>query len=125
LLIGIGSPATVENALQGMADNPGSFWKREDVQAALAGMPADAASLQFHDLKVIVASLFELTARLQTGADAAPRKGKSDEEKKSFVDVSAKPDDDVIARYWGLASASSLKTADGLFTTVHIANPQP
>jgi hypothetical protein len=125
LLIGIGSPATVENALQGMADNPGSFWKREDVQTALTGMPAEAASLQFHDLKVIVASLFEMTARLQTAADTAPRKGKSDEDKKSFVDVSAKPDDDVIARYWGLASGYSLKTSDGLFTTVHIANPQP
>ncbi|MBW8782397.1 MAG: hypothetical protein JF599_10995 [Verrucomicrobia bacterium] len=125
LLIGIGSPATVENALQGMADNPGSFWKREDVQTALAGMPADAADLQFHDLKVIVASLFEMTARLQTAAAAAPQKGKSDEGKKNFVDVSAKPDDDVIARYWGLASGYSLKTSDGLFTTVHIANPQP
>ena len=57
LLVGIGSPVTVESALQGMASAEGLFWKRDDVKAALADLPADASGLQVQDLRVLVASL--------------------------------------------------------------------
>ncbi len=121
VLIGLGSPATVENALQGMADNQGLFWKRDDIKAALADMPADISGIQFQDLRVLVASLFETIAHLQD----ADTKAKSSGQGKPFVDVSAKPDPEVIALYWGLASGYSVKTPVGIFGTTRIAYPQP
>jgi len=121
LLIGIGSPSTVENALQGMRDGEGLFWKRDDIKTALAGMPPEASSIQFTDLRVVIASLFEMAARSQ-GADG---NAKADEAAPLLVDVSAKPDAEVIGRYWGMATSHTLKTANGIFGTSHLAYPQP
>ncbi len=136
LLIGIGSPATVENALQGMAAGEGLFWKRDDVKAALADLPADAVSIQVHDLRVMVASVLESVVQWQEAANAqkAPAQEKSDQEKpdqekpeqekKVFVDVSARPDAEVIARHWGFASGYSTRTPEGIFSVTRLANPQ-
>jgi hypothetical protein len=120
LLVGLGSPATVESALQGMAAGEGLFWKRADVKAALADLPADVVGLQLQDLRVMIGSLVETAVQLQEVANAQ----KSADQKKVYLDVSARPDADVIARHWGLASGWITRTSEGLFTTSRLAHPQ-
>ncbi|MFA6288478.1 MAG: hypothetical protein WC661_13930 [Opitutaceae bacterium] len=120
VLIGVGSPATVENALQGMRDGGDLFWKRDDIKTVLPGIPPEASSMQFTDLRVVIASLFETASRSQ-GPDA---KAKPDEDSPLLVDVSAKPDAEVIGRYWGMASSYTLKTANGIFFTSRLAYPE-
>jgi len=120
LLIGIGSPATVESALQGMASAQGLFWKRDDVKTALADLPADASGLQVQDLRVLIASLVETAVQLQEAENA----GKPDGEQTGYLDVSARPDSDVIARHWGFSSGYVTRTSEGLFSTTRLAHPQ-
>ncbi len=121
MLLGIGSPATVENALQGMRDGQNLFWKRDDIKTALAGMPPEASSIQFTDLRVVISSLFEMAARSK-GADDKP---KTDEESPLLIDASAKPDAEVIGRYWGMVNSYTIKTSTGIFCTSRLAAPQP
>jgi hypothetical protein len=120
LLVGIGSPATVESALQGMASPQGLFWKRDEVKAALADVPADASSLNVQDLRVLVASLIETAVQFQESANA----GKPDDEQKRYLDESARPDSDVIARHWGFSSGYVTRTSEGLFSTSRLSHPQ-
>jgi hypothetical protein len=121
LLFGIGSPATVESALQGMASGAGGFWQRADVKAALADLPSDAVSLQVQDLRVLLASLVESVVAYQAALNA----GKPDDAKPAFVDVEARPAADVWARHWGLSSGYVTRTPEGLFSTTRLVYPQP
>lgn len=121
LLVGIGSPATVESALQGMASGAGGFWQRNDVKASLADLPSDVVSLQVQDLRVLLASLVESVVEYQAALNA----GKPDDAKLSFVDVEARPDAEVWARHWGLSSGYVTRTPEGLFSTNRLVYPQP
>jgi hypothetical protein len=121
LLFGIGSSATVEAALQGMASGDGGFWKREDVEAALSQVPADAMAVQVSDLRVMMSTFVDMAVGMQ---QAALQGAGDDAEKKTYLDVSARPDEDVIARHWGLATSYSTRTAEGLFSTWSLAHPQ-
>lgn len=120
LLVGIGSPATVENALQGMVANEGLFWKRDDVQAALADVPADASGIQVQDLRVMIASFVQAAVEIQENMDAQDTDG----DRKVFLDLSARPDAEVIARHWGMSTNYFIRTSDGLFSTTRFAQPQ-
>ncbi len=119
LLVGIGSAATVESALQGMAAPKDIYWQRADVKAALADVPADAVGLQVQDFGFMMQSLVETAVQLQQQANA-----NGDEDAKTYVDVDARPDNDVIARYWGLAAGYATRTPEGLFSTTRISHPQ-
>ncbi|HTJ78877.1 MAG TPA: hypothetical protein VL357_07750 [Rariglobus sp.] len=127
LLVGVGSSATVENVLQGMRDGQGAFWKRDEIKAALAGMPADAGTIQLTDMRVVISSLLEMAVRMADTAATpnAAGKPKPGPDWKSLIDSSAKPDADVIGRYWGIATGYSVKNASGLFGTTHLSYPQP
>lgn len=120
VLVGIGSPGSIESALQGMASPQDGFWKRADVREALAGVPNDACSIQVQDLGVMMAAFVETAVRWQESSNA----GKTGEEKKTYVDPAARPDAETLARIWGLASGYSLRTSEGLFTTTRLANPK-
>ena len=120
LLIGVGSASTVESAIQGMRDGQGAFWKRDDIKSALATMRDEACSVQFTDMRVVIASLLELATRTQENGPAKPGESKND-----YIDVTAKPDAEVISRYWGMAAGFSTKTANGFFSTSRLAYPQP
>lgn len=120
VLVGIGSPGSIESALQGMASPQDGFWKRADVREALAGVPNEACSIQVQDLGVMMASFVETAVNWQESANA----GKTDEEKKIYVDPEARPDPETLSRIWGLASGYSLRTPEGLFTTTRLANPK-
>lgn len=122
LLVGIGSPATVESALQGMNSHDGGFWKRDDIQAALEIVPAEATGVQVQDLRVMMASLVEAAVKFQQNLNEQP--DSEDEEKTVIVDVDARPDDEVIARHWGVATGYAIRNSDGLFSTTILAHPQ-
>ncbi|MET0263647.1 MAG: hypothetical protein ABW223_12160 [Rariglobus sp.] len=120
LLLGVGSPATVENALQGMTSGQGLFWKRDDVKAVLADIPSDAVAIQVQDFRVIAASLIETVVQLETANSV-----NSDEaEKNSIVDIDARPDAEVIAAHWGVAGSYVTRKPDGLFSSFRFAHPQ-
>jgi len=122
LLVGVGSPATVENVLQAMASpKKDSFWERADVKAALADAPAQSSMIQVQDLAVMMKSFVELAVQLQKQADATQD---PDAEKKNYVDVNARPDDETIERYWGLSAGYGERTSEGLFSTARIAHPK-
>jgi hypothetical protein len=122
LLIGIGSPATVENVLQLMAaPSKENFWERADVKTALADAPAQASMIQVQDLAVMMKSFVELAVQLQTDAEASQE---ADAGKKTYVDVNARPDDETISRYWGLSSGHGERTSEGLFSTARISHPK-
>lgn len=120
-LLGIGSPATVENVLQLMASPQDSFWDRDDVKAALADTPAQASMIQVQDLAVMMKSFVETAVQLQNQADAAQD---PDAKKKTYVDVNARPDDETISRYWGLSAGHGERTSEGIFSTARIAHPK-
>jgi hypothetical protein len=129
LLLGVGSPAPVEAALQGMAEKRGSFWDKAEVKAALANVPEEANSVQVTDLRVLVAGLIEMLSNIPPGLLSPPTvlsgpPGPVDPP-AVLVDPTAKPDPDRLARYWGLSSGYLEKDAKGIFSVSRIANPQP
>ncbi len=113
LLVGVGSAATVETALQGMKETRPAFWARPEVRTALGGLPDAASSIQVQDTRVIMAGMFGLLA----GLPLPPGAG--------MVDASARPDLTLIARYWGLSTGYSLKDAKGFFGVSRLAYPPP
>jgi len=119
LLLGIGPAGGIESALQGMAAKEGLFWKRDDVKAVMMDIPAEAVGIQVQDMKYMAESLIEMAVQLQSAETA------SDEKAEKFIEVTARPDPAVIARYWGMAGGYTIKTTDGLFTKTRILHPQP
>jgi hypothetical protein len=121
LLFGVGSSATVEAALQGMASGDGGFWKRDDVQAALTHVPVDAMAVQVSDLRVMMSTFVDMAVSIQKAAIAGAG---DDAAEKTYLDVSARPDEEVIARHWGLATSYSTRTPEGFFSTWSLVHPQ-
>lgn len=108
LLVGIGSPATVETAIQGMnkPDAAASFWARSDVRAALEAAPASAFSLQFSDLRPLFASLASLAVKAQNNQDA---------DEPPFVDASAVPGTATFAKYFSHVVTHGERRPDGFY----------
>ena len=92
-----------------MASPQGLFWKRDDVKAALADVPEDAVAIQVQDLRVMMASLVETFVQLQAAT--------AGEDQPKMLDVSARPDAEVIARHWGVAGSSVTRTPEGIFSS--------
>jgi hypothetical protein len=111
LLVGVGSTAVLESALQGMEKKGDSFWNRAEVKAALANVPEGAPEISVSDLSVLVGGMFGLLSGLPLPVP--------------IVDAAAKPDLQRLARYWGLATGYTTKDATGLFSVFRIANPKP
>lgn len=121
LLLGVGSPATVESALQGMASKENPFWERADVKVALAALPAEASAVQVQDLSIMIAALIETVVRTEEAGGA----NKSEDGKPRMLDTSARPDAAAIARHWGLSTGFATRTSEGLFSTTYLSHPTP
>jgi hypothetical protein len=107
LFVGIGSAGMIESAIQlQAAPNPDlAFWRRADVRAATDSAPAGAVSLQYTELPPLFASLASFFVKLQEdNADETER----------FVDASALPSRELLARYFKHASVYSVRTSEGL-----------
>jgi hypothetical protein len=110
-LLGIGSPATVEAALQGMAEKRDSFWNKPEVKAALADVPSTSPGIQVQDARVLLGGIFETLDLIP-----APLQ---------IVDPSAKLDAQQLGRYWGMMSGYVVRDATSFFSVSRIAHPQP
>ncbi len=113
LLIGMGSPAMVETALQNMAEPRDSFWARADVRAALADVPEGAVDVHAQDVGLLVTGMMGVFAALPLPPGAA------------IVDPASAPDPARISRYWGLLSGYLTKDSKSIFSVARIANPKP
>jgi hypothetical protein len=108
LLVGVGSSATVEAAIQGMnkPDAATSFWARPDVRAAIEATPASAFSVQFADLRTLGASLAALAVKMQSNQvpDSPP-----------FVDASSVPGVATFAKYFSYVVTHGERRTDGFY----------
>jgi hypothetical protein len=108
LLIGMGSPATVEAVVQLMHEPrpDASFWRRADVRAALADVPAGAFSIQHSDLAPLFASIAASLVKYQA---------MQPEEKGRFVDPEAVPSRELLSRYFKHTVGYGERTAEGIY----------
>ncbi|MBC8008974.1 MAG: hypothetical protein H7067_02620 [Burkholderiales bacterium] len=108
LLLGIGSPASVESVVQLLnAPNPtASFWQRADVREALLSAPTGAFSIQHTELAPLLASLASTLVKVQEDQD---------DEEGRLVDPEAKPTREQLARYFKHSVSHGTRTSEGLF----------
>lgn len=136
VFIGVGSPATIEAALRGLAGGQPSFWARTEVEAALQQVPAGAVGLGYQDTGVVLASVVEMLAMIpptNTGGADEPMEDEAEEAAGTenvtpslrVVDLTARPDVAKLALYWGPTVQYTTLTSEGMFTDITLQHPQP
>ncbi len=107
LLLGVGSPGTVESVLQLMntPNSDAAFWQRKDVRDAMESVPAGAFSVQHTELAPLMASVVASLVQAQ----------EAQEEDNRFVDPSAKPTREQLARYFKHTVSHGTRTSTGYF----------
>jgi len=137
VLLGIGSPALVEDALQGLEGKQASFWDKDDVKRnLLADMPDNTRCLSYVDLGKIMPVYFDTIVRaMETSRKMAagraqknqPDDGNGQAEPadsdKPLVDDTAKPDAATLAKYWGYTRSYGYQDAHGTYSTGRIIYP--
>lgn len=110
LLLGVGSSATVESVVQLMnAPNPAaSFWQRADVREALASAPGGAFSVQHTELAPLLASVAASLVAYQEKQD-------TDDASLRFVDPSAQPTREQLARFFKHSIGYGTRSSGGFF----------
>jgi hypothetical protein len=128
LFVSAGSPAVIETALQGLDGKQPTLWQKPEVKAAFADVPAKACAFQYQNTKAMVGSFIEMLVKLapmfannqpkpaatedsEEGAEAPP----AATENASPVDLSAKPDAAVIAKYWSYSTGRVERDSHGLY----------
>ena len=107
----------VEEALQALARGEGGFWDRDDVQAALEWVPADATGFQVQDLPSMLAVAVpaieaalnaSLETRVQQARQEAEEAGEDPDAAEAavrgearFTDPAHTPSPETFARYFG------------------------
>jgi len=124
LFMAVGTPATIETALQGLDGKQRSLWQLPEVKEALADVPAKACSVQYQDTHAMIGSLIETVvqvaplfaskAKAQEGEEEGETTEKPDSDKSPF-DLSAKPDSAALAKYWSNAAGYAWKNSQGLY----------
>jgi hypothetical protein len=124
LFMAVGTPATIETALQGLDGKQRSLWQLPEVKEALADVPAKACSVQYQDTHAMIGSvietfvqlapLFAPKAKAQDGEEDGVASEKPEEDKSPF-NVSAKPDSAALAKYWSNAAGYAWKNSQGLY----------
>jgi hypothetical protein len=137
VFLGFGSPALVEDALQGLEGKQASFWDKDEVKRnLLADMPDNTRCLSFVDLGKIMPVYFDAivhameTSRKMAAAraqrnqadDGADQTGPAESD-KPLVDDSAKPDAATLAKYWGYTRSYGYQDAHGTYSTGRIIYP--
>ncbi len=121
LLLGVGSPAVIEGALQGLAGDAPSFFEQSWVKSRLAQIPANADSFQFADGAVILTMLSNMAVdytKLFASKAAQSDTPSADQpaEDKAFFDLTAKPDFALLAKYWGYTMTYSIEEGSGYYS---------
>jgi hypothetical protein len=154
LVLGIGGEDLVETAIHNMQSPQPSFWSRPEVKTALARLPDGAISYSYLNMSKLVPVYLNLfTQAMQMGqvrvkdgrltiAPAVPRtrpkaggpgNGPADEPVmpkppedtgKFPLDLSQKPADDDIARYWGPVVTANYRDATGFYGVARMDHSQ-
>ncbi len=122
LLLGLGSAAPVEAALQAMANPGDSFWDKPEVRRALAEIPEDAGSIQIQNVPMLLSAMFDWLIHM-----APPIPGGADNggTRKTWVDASEKPPPEVIGEYLGHSVGYVQRDSRGVHAVVRMSFPQP
>jgi len=153
-VLGIGGEDLVESAIQNLQSPLPSFWSHPEVKAALAQLPDGAISYSYANLSKLAPVYLKLfTQAMQMGqvrvkdgrltiAPPVPRPhpqaggpggGPADEPLppkppadtgKFPLDLSQKPADDDIARYWGPVVSANYHDATGFYSVARMDHPQ-
>ena len=137
ILLGIGSAALVENALQGLEGKQASFWDKDEVKRNLvAGMPDDTRCFSYVDLGKIMPVYFDAVVHaMETSRKMAAMRAQRNrpedgaeqaepaESDKPLVDDKAKPDAATLGKYWGYTRSYGYQDAHGTYSTGRIIYP--
>lgn len=137
-LLGIGSAAPVEAALQGLAGDQPKVWDKPEVAAAFSQLPANVSEFEYQDLRAMIGMViqaFSSTASMMAHtppppAEDADADGKDDTkptpagQRDLPFDPTALPDADAIGKYWGYGWGFVLRDNSGLHGTHHVIYPK-
>ena len=115
LLIGLGSAEPVRRALSQMK-NPGrTLWERPEVRAGLLSLPPGAASVGYQEISSQVNGLLESLLAVQEMA--------GDDEDDDLFNAEARPDAQLLERYFGATVSGLYRSDDNLHFTVLFLSP--
>lgn len=110
LLVGVGGPAMVESAIQGLQGGAARpFWKKSEVVKALHALPDGASSILVADVGRMASLVVDFLAEKAVQAKAAQANTEAESEGEGeeaapkipiLVDPSARPSPETIAKYW-------------------------
>lgn len=101
LLLAIGDDRMIEGVLQTRAGNGRSFWKKPEVVEAIEHLPPGYVGVSAYDTGRVVSMLFDVATNAQQMMSAgAQADGDDSAAKNAFVDPSARPNAEAIARHW-------------------------
>lgn len=142
--LGVGSAAPIRAALQGMAGDQPTLWKKPEVSAAFAQLPANAMAFQYQDVRSMIGSLFKTLSSAASmmnrqslasddsddepadDADSAstPKRRKKASAPKTLIDPSAQPDAATISKYWSHSWGYGTKESTGIHGVSQIVYPK-
>lgn len=143
-LLGVGSPAPIRAALQGMAGDQPTLWSKPEVKAAFAQLPSTAMAFQYQDVRAMIGSLFKTLssaagmmnhpgmqtddAEYESADDAdnasTPKRRKKPSAPKTLIDPSAQPDTATISKYWSHSWGYGTKDSTGIHGVSQIVYPK-
>ena len=125
-LLGVGSAGPVESALQGLQGGRESFWDRAEVKQALAPLPANAATVSYQDLRLLVPVFMDamLKGFERTREAARARPAGDNAGAKPDFDWDARPDSKAIAKYWGHVVGAGTKSSGAIEFATRIEHPR-
>ena len=114
LLVCVGSSGPLESVLAALAKPGPSVWERAEVRKALETLRPKEASVGYYDLRASISQMLETATKLQerTGGDGP-------------FDLEAKPDAELLARYFETLAAAVYVEPDSLTYLAKLLNPGP
>lgn len=105
-LLGMGTPAGLEEILRAMKHPGPSIWKRRDVAPYLAGIPEDASAVSITDLEALLGSTY----------DQLPESTRKDLPRDIWQD---------LAKSLGVAVSYEIRTPEGFFALSRFVHRKP
>lgn len=136
LFVAVGSPAILESAVQGLDGKQPTLWRKPEVKAALADVPANACSFEYQDNRALLGSVIETVAQLSSNfaATASSAKATADDENEDSgkpvaavdgpFDLSAKPDAAALGKYWSISTGYAWRDSNGLYFKSTVQHPK-
>lgn len=115
LMIGIGSPALLETAIQSFGGTGGSLWDKPEVAAALAEFPSGSSAVSYSDIRRAVAMGFNALAMIARASAVPLEEGTAQPPGwLDWIDPDAVPPAAVVEKYWSTAAGAVYRESDGL-----------